>query len=130
MALLMQLKYFNVGLKKGPVLNNNETSFLFSVEGRMMSVTPEPDTIVIISRVTHEPDCSVCVDEPPNQLCKPDVLTLRDPRNTSIEFTCPQPQDVFHVEINREIGMNVCPLTFDLHKRHLKFMFINPHQSL
>ncbi|XP_067468699.1 CUB domain-containing protein 1 [Thunnus thynnus] len=71
--------------------------------GRMMSVTPDPKTIITISRVTSEPDCSVCVGKEPDQKCDPKRLTLRDPRNTSVEFTCPQPQDVFSVEINREI---------------------------
>lgn len=71
--------------------------------GRMMSVTPDPDTIITIIRDSEEPDCSVCVDQPPNQMCNPRYLQLRDPRNTSVEFTCPQPQDVFTVEINREI---------------------------
>lgn len=72
----------------------------------MMSVTPDPETIIIISRKTDEPDCSVCVDTPPNQKCNPGGLSLKDPRNTSVEFTCPQPQEVFSVEINREFGMN------------------------
>ncbi|XP_070778267.1 CUB domain-containing protein 1 [Enoplosus armatus] len=71
--------------------------------GRMMSVTPDPDTIIIISRVTSEPDCSVCENKAPKQICNPTYLRINDPRNTSIEFTCPRPQDVFSVEINREI---------------------------
>nr|XP_057902681.1 CUB domain-containing protein 1 [Doryrhamphus excisus]XP_057902682.1 CUB domain-containing protein 1 [Doryrhamphus excisus] len=71
--------------------------------GRMLSVTPEPETIIIISRDTVEPDCSVCADKPPKQTCNPNVLTLREARNTSVEFTCPRPEDVFNVEINREI---------------------------
>ncbi|XP_029977107.1 CUB domain-containing protein 1 [Salarias fasciatus] len=70
---------------------------------RMMSVTPDPDTIITISRQSAEPDCSVCVGQPPNQKCNDRYLQLRDPRNTSVEFTCPQPQDLFTVEINREI---------------------------
>lgn len=73
----------------------------------MMSIVPDPNTIIIISRVTTEPDCSVCENKGPKQKCKPNVLTLRDPGDTTVEFTCPQPQDVFTVEINREIGMNV-----------------------
>ena len=88
---------------------------LFSLAGRMMSVTPDPDTFITISRLTSEPDCSVCVDKPPKQKCDPKGLNLRDPRNTSIEFTCPQPQDVFNVEINREIGTNISTLRFHFH---------------
>ncbi|XP_030268931.1 CUB domain-containing protein 1 [Sparus aurata] len=71
--------------------------------GRMMSVTPDPKTIITISRQTDEPDCSVCRDKEPKQICHPKILRLKDPTNTSVEFTCPQPQDVFNVEINREI---------------------------
>ncbi|XP_041811381.1 CUB domain-containing protein 1 [Chelmon rostratus] len=71
--------------------------------GRMMSVTPDPNTIISISRVTSEPDCSVCEKKAPEQTCNTQRLTLKDPTNTSVEFTCPQPQDVFSVEINREI---------------------------
>ncbi|XP_037649901.1 CUB domain-containing protein 1 isoform X2 [Sebastes umbrosus] len=72
--------------------------------GRMMTVLPDPDTIIIISRVGSEPDCSVCEKKEPEPICNPRFLKVKDPRNTSIEFTCPQPQDVFSVEINREIN--------------------------
>ncbi len=78
---------------------------LFFLGGRMMSVTPDPNTIIIITRVADEPECNVCKDKEPNQKCDPKDLTLKDPTNTSVEFTCPQPQDVFTVEINREIGI-------------------------
>ncbi|KAL3043692.1 hypothetical protein OYC64_003534 [Pagothenia borchgrevinki] len=70
---------------------------------RMMSVVPDPNTIITISRVTTEPDCSVCKNKGPKQECKPSVLTLKEPGDTTVEFTCPQPQDFFTVEINREI---------------------------
>ncbi|XP_069548820.1 CUB domain-containing protein 1 [Brachyistius frenatus] len=84
----------------------NETAFNVKAAprgGRMMSVTPDPNTIIKITRVTEEPDCDACVDQGPNQKCNPRSLKLTDPRNTSVEFTCPRPQDVFIVEINREI---------------------------
>lgn len=73
----------------------------------MMSVTPDPNTIIAISRVAKEPDCSVCLDEGPKQRCNPQGVRLTAPQNTSVEFTCPKPQEVFSVEINREIGKNV-----------------------
>lgn len=72
-----------------------------------MSVTPDPNTMITISRLPTEADCSVCMNKAPKQICKPRVLTLKDPYNTSVEFTCPQPQELFTVEINREIGMKV-----------------------
>uniref|UniRef100_A0A4W5MYK4 CUB domain containing protein 1a n=1 Tax=Hucho hucho TaxID=62062 RepID=A0A4W5MYK4_9TELE len=68
----------------------------------MMSVTPEPDTIVTISRDAKATECSVCVGEGPT--CNSKELVLRDTRNTSVKFTCPQPQDVFSVQINRNIS--------------------------
>ncbi|XP_047461686.1 CUB domain-containing protein 1 [Mugil cephalus] len=71
--------------------------------GRMMSVTPDPDTIIIIKRMNKESDCSVCEGKPPQQKCTPQILRLTLAKNTSLEFTCPRPQDVFSVEINREI---------------------------
>ncbi|KAM8839979.1 CUB domain-containing protein 1 [Spinachia spinachia] len=89
------------------VLKGSEVdSFTFKVAprgGKMMSVMPDPDTIITISSVSSEPDCSVCMNEEPNQICKPTQLKLKDPFNTTVEFTCPQPQDLFAVEINREI---------------------------
>lgn len=79
----------------------------FSSGGRLMSLTPDPNTIIIISRVSDEPDCSVCVNKAPKQICNPRQLRITESRNTSVEFTCPRPQDVFIVEINREIGMTI-----------------------
>ncbi|XP_056154697.1 CUB domain-containing protein 1 [Lampris incognitus] len=72
-------------------------------KSRKMTVTADYNTNIMISRTNKEPDCSVCIDEEPNQKCSPKDLSLKDPRNTSVEFSCPQPQDVFSVEINREI---------------------------
>lgn len=69
-----------------------------------MSVSPNPDTIIKIKRVGQGPDCSVCKNEGSSQQCNPNSLALEDGTNTSVEFTCPRPQDVFAVEINREIG--------------------------
>lgn len=71
----------------------------------MMSVTPDPNTIIIISNATAEPDCSVCVTVESEQHCSSSYLKFKD--ISSLEFTCPQPQDVFNVEINREIGMRL-----------------------
>nr|XP_046183436.1 CUB domain-containing protein 1 [Oncorhynchus gorbuscha] len=70
-------------------------------QSRMMSVTPEPDTIVTISRDAKAKECSVCVGEGPT--CNSKELILKDAHNISVTFTCPQPQYVFSVQINREI---------------------------
>ncbi|KAM8884982.1 CUB domain-containing protein 1 [Synchiropus picturatus] len=105
----------SVRLPQGAEVNKK----LFSVSSaprasRMMSVIPDQNTIVRITRVSVEPDCSVCVDLPPNQKCHPNSLTLRDSRNTSVEFTCPQPQDVYKVEINREIDCTATSCSGDI----------------
>lgn len=77
---------------------------LVSPGGRKISVSPKPNTIIKVSRVAEEADCSVCTFQGSSQVCKPKQLTLANAANVSLEFTCPQPQDVFAVEINRKIG--------------------------
>lgn len=77
---------------------------IVSPGGRKMSVSPNPNTIIKINRADEEADCSVCEQQGSSQLCNPKHLTLEGSTNTSVEFTCPQPQDAFTVEINREIG--------------------------
>ncbi|XP_030004103.1 CUB domain-containing protein 1 [Sphaeramia orbicularis] len=69
---------------------------------RMISVTTDPDTKITIKREDDDSDCNACVNEGADQTCDKKQL-LRDPRNISVEFTCPQPQDVFIVEINRDL---------------------------
>lgn len=74
--------------------------------GRKISVNPKPNTIIKIDRVDEEPECSVCEYRGSSQVCNPKQLDLEDPAtNVSVEFTCPQPQDFFTVEINRKIGI-------------------------
>lgn len=67
-----------------------------------MDVTPDPNTLIIITSTSPEPDCSVCTTVDSKQKCNPRQLRLSDP--SSVEFTCPEPQNVFSVEINRELG--------------------------
>lgn len=88
-----------------------------------MWVSPNPDTIIRIRRVGQEPDCSVCESKDSGQVCDPNHLTLKEATNASVEFTCPQPQEVFAVEINREIGTTITDLMNcddqELFQRHL-----------
>ena len=72
-----------------------------------MSVTPDPNTLVFIRREAKGPDCQVCVGEDPGS-CKPKDQVLKIASITSVRFTCLRPQDVFKVEINREIGEERC----------------------
>ncbi|XP_034017126.1 CUB domain-containing protein 1 [Thalassophryne amazonica] len=71
--------------------------------GRMIAVTPDLDTTISIIKRINEPDCTVCIDKGPSQKCNPRHLILTDARNTSVDFSCPQPQEVFSVEINKKI---------------------------
>ncbi|CAL8292612.1 unnamed protein product [Merluccius merluccius] len=74
-------------------------------KGRSVSVTLGSDTRLIFSRDGQEPECEVCVD----QKCDPDYKLLRGPTtNTSVEFGCLRPQDLYRVEVNREMD---CPTT-------------------
>ncbi|XP_041638093.1 CUB domain-containing protein 1-like [Cheilinus undulatus] len=70
--------------------------------GRITSVTSDSDTIISISRMSDEPQCDVCVNKT-TRICHSTEISLTDPLNISVEFTCPQPQELFNVEINREI---------------------------
>lgn len=70
-------------------------------------MSPKPNTSITIKRVDQEPDCRVCEDKGSGQVCNPKQLTLKDANNASVEFTCPEPQGIFTVEINREIGMTI-----------------------
>ena len=69
-----------------------------------MSVTPDPNTIVFIRRDDTGPDCKVCDGGDPDKPCDSRELVLKVASVTSVTFTCDRPQDVFKVEINREIG--------------------------
>ncbi|CAB1321122.1 unnamed protein product [Coregonus sp. 'balchen'] len=85
------------------VQNGGEVnSSIFTATAKLME--KQPDTIVTISRDTKAKECSVCVGEGPT--CTSKELVLRDARNTSVKFTCPRPQYVFSVQINREIDFN------------------------
>lgn len=70
-----------------------------------MDVTPDPDTAIIIRSTVPEPDCSMCASVDSTKQCS--TTYLRISATSSVEFDCPDPQNVFNVEINRGIGM-VC----------------------
>ncbi|KAL6457339.1 hypothetical protein MHYP_G00343020 [Metynnis hypsauchen] len=72
------------------------------VPGQSVKVTPEPNTRVIISRKQASSDCTVCVGEGPSQTCAPEQ-TLSESLITTVDFSCSKPQDVFSVEVNRDL---------------------------
>ncbi|XP_030644292.1 CUB domain-containing protein 1 [Chanos chanos] len=71
-------------------------------EGRTIGVAPDPNTIVIISRSPEGPECNVCKGEASTGPCNTE-LTLREPANTNVTFTCSNPEDYYTVEVNREL---------------------------
>ncbi|XP_035283894.1 CUB domain-containing protein 1 [Anguilla anguilla] len=70
---------------------------------RKMLVAPDIDTAIYIRRVDTGSDCTVCSHEGSNPPKCSESLTLKSTQNVSVDFTCPQPQDTFEVEINRNI---------------------------
>lgn len=82
--------------------SNNTQHFFLNPGSKRMEVTPDPSTRIILTRTTPEPDCSVCTTVDSKQQCSTRQLRLSDP--SSVEFTCPEPQNDFSVEINRELG--------------------------
>ncbi|KAK7898514.1 hypothetical protein WMY93_019367 [Mugilogobius chulae] len=69
---------------------------------RMLAITTDSDTKVTIKRDPPGPDCDVCVTQDSKQTCSHKQV-LRDPKNVSVEFSCSSPQDLFTVEIIRDI---------------------------
>ncbi|KAJ8334599.1 hypothetical protein SKAU_G00402380 [Synaphobranchus kaupii] len=70
---------------------------------RKMVVAPELDTTINIKRVVEESDCTVCSNEGSEPPQCSESLKLASTQNISVDFTCPQPQDSFTVEIIRDI---------------------------
>ncbi|XP_019906071.2 CUB domain-containing protein 1 isoform X2 [Esox lucius] len=64
-------------------------------QSRMILVTPEPNSIVIIRTDSKAKECNMCV----GSTCKSSQLEVTSA--TSVDFTCSQ--DVYKVEINRHI---------------------------
>ncbi|KAF7664085.1 hypothetical protein LDENG_00190760 [Lucifuga dentata] len=101
---LPRFSSFTAEVPKGGELD----STVFTVKAsprsnRMMFVTPDPDTKVYITRETTKLDCSVCMVKESKRLCNSKSIMLEEALNTSVEFTCPHPQNYFNVEINTEI---------------------------
>ncbi|XP_024154038.1 CUB domain-containing protein 1 isoform X2 [Oryzias melastigma] len=83
------------------------TGKVFSISARptgsrIMSVQLDRDIVVTIRRTTEEPECDVCVGKDPQQ-CDPQYQRLTYSPNTTVEFTCPKPEEIFDTDINREI---------------------------
>lgn len=69
-----------------------------------MDISTESGTTVVITRNPEEPECNVCSADGPDPTCHATELTLTNSQNTSLEFSCLKPQDVFSVHIKKKIG--------------------------
>uniref|UniRef100_A0A3P9I595 CUB domain containing protein 1a n=1 Tax=Oryzias latipes TaxID=8090 RepID=A0A3P9I595_ORYLA len=96
----------------GAELDGNVFSVTTRPRGsRIMPVQLEQDVVVTIHRNAAEPECSVCVGKAPEQTCDPQYQRLTYSPDMSVEFTCPNPQEIFKMDINREIDCTAtgCP---------------------
>ncbi|XP_070702955.1 uncharacterized protein [Pempheris klunzingeri] len=69
------------------------------LKGRRMVVTTDSSTTVVVSRDPKEPDCEVCSADG----CSPTEKTLINAEKLPLEFSCPKPQDVYSVKMEKKI---------------------------
>lgn len=69
-----------------------------------MAANVDPGTTVTLAREAEEPDCEVCSVGGPAPDCSPAGKTLTDVANLTLEFSCPNPQNVYSVTIKKHIG--------------------------
>lgn len=69
-----------------------------------MVVTVDSSTTVAISRNPEEPECEVCSGDGATPSCSPTEKSLTNAENLQLEFSCPKPEDVYSVKINKKIG--------------------------
>lgn len=78
------------------------TAFAFTVSGvQTLTVTPDRGTTLSISS-SQVKGCKVCTVAGRSRTCNTSLL-LKDSTPVSVEFDCSRPQDVFNVEIVRNI---------------------------
>ncbi|KAJ3598335.1 hypothetical protein NHX12_001846 [Muraenolepis orangiensis] len=80
------------------------TAAVLSVSGiNTLNLSLDPGTRYNISNGDgRQPECLVCTGSGRSQTCMRSVL-LRDPGPVSVQFKCPRPEAVIHVEIQRNI---------------------------
>ncbi|MBN3325912.1 CDCP1 protein, partial [Atractosteus spatula] len=80
-----------------------------------MSVIPEADTRILIGSSLPSPDCSVCLlgsAAGPERVCSP-RQALRPRQAETVRFSCPDPQNFFTVEFQKELERREVALTTD-----------------
>ncbi|XP_018621445.1 CUB domain-containing protein 1 [Scleropages formosus] len=68
-------------------------------KGRVINITPETNATIILRKEDQSSSCTACSSKNSKPPC-PSPLILK---GTTVEFSCPQPQAVFSVEINKNI---------------------------
>lgn len=76
--------------------------FVFFPGVQKLTVTPDRGTTLSIWS-SQTKGCKVCTGSGRSQQCNTSLL-LKDSTPVSVEFDCSRPQDVFSVEIVRNIG--------------------------
>ncbi|XP_066531416.1 CUB domain-containing protein 1 [Hoplias malabaricus] len=93
-------------------------------KGRTLSVVPDPNTRVIISRKKEGPECTVCVGEGTSRTCGL-IQTLSQSQNMTVEFSCLKPQDIFTVEVNMDLDCSMNCNYDTIHPENTYFLDFN-----
>lgn len=69
-----------------------------------MVITADSHTTVVLSRDVDEPECDVCSVDVTTRDCSLTTKTLTNVKNVSLEFSCTNPEKMYSVTIERNIG--------------------------
>lgn len=69
-----------------------------------MVVSVDSSTTVVVSRNPGKPECEVCSPDGSTPNCSPTEKTLTNVDKLSLEFSCPKPQDMYSMKMNKKIG--------------------------
>lgn len=75
-----------------------------------MVVNVDSSTTVVVKRDPEDADCEVCTVDGSTPDCSPTEKTLTNLVNLTLQFSCPQPQNVYSVKIKKRIGKSLINL--------------------
>lgn len=84
-----------------------------------MVISVDADTTVVLSGDPNEAECNVCSVGGSSPTCSPTGMTLSKGQTTTLEFSCPKPQDVFSVKMEKKIGED------DVQRVKIVFMYLH-----
>lgn len=71
----------------------------------------DSSTTVVVQRDPEDADCELCTTfDGSTPDCSPTEKTLTNLVNLTLEFSCPQPQNVYSVKIKKRIGKSLINL--------------------